>query len=336
MTCLLWPGTRWLDDNAVEREVLGGRAAGVFVPDVNDVTTDQWRRCDGMMARADPLAVIRPKDVPDCKIIVTPKVGYDNFDLGVWGNAGVPVCNVPDYGTEDVADHALGLLLALVRGVGRYEQALRADPVVGWKPTEQPLAKRLRGAQMGIVGLGRIGTAMALRCKAFGMDVGFYDPYRDNGVDLALGVRRYASLAALFGAADFVSLHLPLTAETRNLINAEVLATARPGLVLVNAARGEVLDLEALAGALKNGSVGGAGLDVLPEEPLNPAEPLLAAWRRQEAWLEHRLLVTPHAGFYTPESMRDMRSKGIEVALRYLAGGRLENCVNEAFLTSRR
>ena len=189
---------------------------------------------------------------------------------------------------------------------------------------------------MGIVGLGRIGTAMALRCKAFGMDVGFYDPYRDNGVDLALGVRRYASLAALFGAADFVSLHLPLTAETRNLINAEVLATARPGLVLVNAARGEVLDLEALAGALKNGSVGGAGLDVLPEEPLNPAEPLLAAWRRQEAWLEHRLLVTPHAGFYTPESMRDMRSKGIEVALRYLAGGRLENCVNEAFLTSRR
>jgi len=184
--------------------------------------------------------------------------------------------------------------------------------------------------------LGRIGTAMTLRCKAFGMDVCFYDPYKSNGSDLALGIRRADSLEELFAESDVVSIHVPLTAETRNMIDAAVLAAAKPGLVLINAARGEVVDIDALYDALKSDRIGGAGLDVLPEEPADPDRPLIAAWASGEEWIADRVIVTPHAAFYTPQSLYDMRTRGITVALKYLRTGRLENCVNQEFLAEAR
>lgn len=266
-----------------------------------------------------------------CRIAVRSGVGFDNLDLEGFGRLGVPVCNVPDYGTTEVADHALALMLALTRGTASYDEALRSR-ADGWDFAVAPLIRRHRGATFGVVGLGRIGLAAARRAAGFDMRVLFYDPYLSNGVELSTGYDRVHSLAALFAESDIVSIHAPLNEETRGMIDAAVLAAARPGLVLVNTARGPIVDLDALEAALRSGGVAGAGLDVLPKEPADPGHPLIDAWRRREAWLDGRLVLTPHAAFYSPASMRDLRLKSIEVAVAWLRDGRLTNCVNRAHL----
>ena len=335
MLKLLWPALRWKDDYAFEREAVGNVAEAVLVEGVEKVTDEQWATADGILSRVDPLEVDDMGKLQRCRIFITPKVGFDNIDLKKYGALGIPVCNVPDYGTQDVADHAMGLLLSLLKGINRYDAVLRAAPS-SWQQTDNPYAIRLSAARLGIVGLGRIGTAMALRCKAFGMKVSFYDPYQPNGVDLALNIGRFDSLEDLFAECDAVSLHVPLTDETRDFVNADLLSGARRGLVLINAARGEILDIDALYDALRDGVVGAAGLDVLPEEPLNMQCALVRAWLGGEDWIRHRVLLTPHSAFYTPQSAYDMRVNGIKVALKYLTTGRLENCVNEPWLQHRR
>ena len=329
---LLWPQMRWPDDYQWERETAGKGAKCVFVKRLPEVSEAQWAAADALISIDDPLEEARLPLLKNCRILVTPKVGYDNIDLAKWGRAGIPVCNVPDYGTQDVADHAMGLLLSLLKGIGRYSSRLQASPQGAWNPLDHPLALRLSVAKLGLVGLGRIGTAMTLRAKAFGMAVTFYDPYKSNGSELALNIARTESLEELFAESDIVSLHAPLTDETRGLVDAALLAKAKRGLVLINTARGEIVDLDALHDALESGRVAGAGLDVLPEEPANPQRKLIAAWQSNEDWLRDRLLVTPHSAFYTPQSVFDMRTKGVTVALKYLRTGALDNCVNEQFL----
>ncbi|MEM7259262.1 MAG: NAD(P)-dependent oxidoreductase, partial [Pseudomonadota bacterium] len=186
----------------------------------------------------------------------------------------------------------------------------------------------------GVAGLGRIGTATALRAKAFGMRVICFDPYIENGCELALGIERVATLKELFSQSDVISLHVPLTQETRNLISHEVLTHSKPGLILVNTARGPVVDLDALYDALKNNQIQAAGLDVLSTEPADPDHPLISAWSNDEAWIDHRLIITPHSAFCTPESMHDMRYKAGRVAIEYLAHDRLQNCVNRHFFNA--
>jgi phosphoglycerate dehydrogenase-like enzyme len=164
------------------------------------------------------------------------------------------------------------------------------------------------------------------------MQVSFYDPYVSNGADLALNINRVESLEALFAESDIVSLHAPLSEETRDMVNADVLAHAKQGLVLINAARGEIVDLDALYDSMLSDQVGGVGLDVMPEEPLNLERKLIRAWQGEDEWIRDRLLITPHSAFYTPQSLYDMRTKGITVALKYLRTGKLENCVNQEYL----
>ncbi len=329
---LLWPMIRWPDDYLIERDTAGDDVRCVFVNKPADVTNKQWAAADALICTEDPLTEDELGKISHCRIFIVPKVGFDNIDLEKYGKVGIPVCHVPDYGTQDVADHAMGLLLCLMKGINRYDTRLREEPVANWNPMDHPLALRLSEAKLGILGLGRIGTAMALRAKAFGMEVTFYDPYRVNGSDLALGIKRTESPEALFAESDIVSLHAPLTAETRKMIDAAVLTHAKQGLVLVNTARGEIVDIDALYDAMKTGQIGGAGLDVLPEEPSNMNCSLIKAWHQREDWLRDRLLITPHSAFYTPQSLYDMRTKGIPVALKYLRTGRLENCVNNEFL----
>jgi len=332
---LLWPAARWGDDNEPEREFAGSDVECLFSKRPSDVTDDMWAQADALISTPDPLNEERLAKVSNCRIFVTPKVGFDNIDLELYGRAGIPVCNVPDYGTQDVADHAMAMMLSLMKGINRWDSRMRVTPTE-WQQTDNPLALRLSVAKVGLVGLGRIGTAMALRCKAFGMEVSFYDPHVSNGSDLALNIRRVDSLEALFAESDVISLHAPLSEETRNLVSADLLAHAKPGMVLINAARGEILDIDALHDAMKAGQIGGAGLDVMPEEPCNMERKLLQAWHQEEDWIKDRLLITPHSAFYTPQSLYDMRTKGITVALKYLRTGKLENCVNEAFLEERR
>lgn len=273
-----------------------------------------------------------PTAFPRARIAVRSGVGFDNIDTSGWGARKIPACNVPDYGTTEVADHAIGLMLALTRGTSAYGDAIEGEGAQGWHFSRAPLVRRHKGATFGVVGLGRIGLAAARRAAAFDMKVLFYDPHLLSGVDLSTGYERVHTLAELIGRADVVSIHTPLSDETRKLIGKAALAAAKPGLVVVNTARGPIVDLDALEAAMRAGAVAGAGLDVLPHEPGDLEHPLIAAWRRSEPWIVNRLIVTPHAAFYSPAAMRDLRLKSIEVVHAYLAEGRLTNCVNGEYL----
>lgn len=262
-----------------------------------------------------------------CKLIVRCGVGYDNVDWRLARQRGIDVCNVPDYGTEDVADTAIGMMLALARGIALYNSQLRSggDP---WSFKLAQPVRRLRGQVFGVIGIGRIGTAAALRAKALGMDVVYYDPYVPDGRDKSLGVRRAESLDELLAAAHVVSPHCPLTDETHHMIRAETIARMQPGSFLINTSRGGVVDVTAVPEAIASGQLAGAGIDVLEEEPPPDDHPLLAAWRDPQHPAHHRLIVNPHAAFYSEEGMLDMRVKGSETCRRALLGMPLRNVVN--------
>jgi phosphoglycerate dehydrogenase-like enzyme len=170
-----------------------------------------------------------------CRGIVRCGVGYDNVDLHAAGQRGIVVCNVPDYGAEEVADHALMLLLAVARRLLAADRALRSGV---WDTTVVFGAPRLRGRTLGLVGCGRIGTALALRAKALGMRVVAYDPYKPDGIEKALGIERCHRLDELLPRAEFLSLHCPLTRETRHMVNDRTLALLPPGAYVINTARG--------------------------------------------------------------------------------------------------
>lgn len=294
-----------------------------------------WQRCDAMIVWHGMTIDRRVVDrLESCRIVVRAGIGCDNIDADACAERGIPVCNCPDYGTTDVADHALGMILALTRGLAFHDHALRQAPADAWQFDAAPLVRRLRGAVLGIVGLGRIGTAVARRAQALDMEVHFHDPYVPDGQELALGVSRCRSLEQLLEAADVVSLHAPLTAETREIIGANALAAMRDGTILVNTARGALVDVDAVHAALDSGRLGGAALDVLPDEPPDPGHPLVRAWSEREQSLAGRLLLTPHAAFYTREGMRDLRHKPVHTACAYLLDGRLANCVNRPQLAA--
>lgn len=262
-----------------------------------------------------------------CKLIVRCGVGVDNVDRVAARERGIAVANVPDYGTEEVADSAIGLMLSLARGISVMNSRLR-EGIGPWSYTQAAPLYRLRGRVFGIVGLGRIGTATALRAKAFGMNVVFHDPYKPDGYDKALGVRRVESLRELLTASDVVSLHCPLTEETRHLINPMTLAQMKPGAYLVNTARGAVVRTADIPEAIASGRLAGAAIDVLEQEPPSPDDPLLKAWRDPAHPAYHRVLVNPHLAFYSQEGLMDMRIKGSEACRRALLGEPLRNVVN--------
>jgi lactate dehydrogenase-like 2-hydroxyacid dehydrogenase len=277
-----------------------------------------------------------PGDYPKALAVVRSGVGFDGLDLAAWGRQGVAVFNVPDYGTSEVADHAIALMLALTRGIATYHEAIRSDPAKGWSHTAAPAVRRLRDTVFGVVGLGRIGLAAANRARAFGMQIAFHDPNLASGMEIAVGARRCSSLEDLMAISDVLSVHAPASAETQGLIGEAAFAHAKPGVVIINTARGSIVDLDALYEALKSGRVAAAGLDVLPKEPADASQRLIAAWRNREPWIDGRLTLSPHAAFYSPASLRDMRTKSIETALRHLRTGDLANCVNKEFLAKRR
>jgi lactate dehydrogenase-like 2-hydroxyacid dehydrogenase len=295
-----------------------------------------WESCDAVIVRFVPIDAAAVPRLKRTRVVVRNGVGFDIVDLKACGEAGIAVCNVPDYGTTEVADTAIALMLSFARGTAAYDAALRAGLKEGWTHAHNVTARRLRGACFGVIGLGRIGTASALRARAFGMQVAFLDPFLPNGAELAFGFTRARTLTELLGISDVVTLHAPLTAETRAMIDASAVAAMKPGAYLINTARGPICDTAALLEGLKSGRLAGVGLDVLPNEPATLADPLVAAWQANEPWIRGRVLLSPHAAFYSPDALGDLRRKAIETAYYYLRDGTLANCVNAEYLQRRR
>jgi D-3-phosphoglycerate dehydrogenase/C-terminal binding protein len=264
-----------------------------------------------------------------CRAIVRCGVGYDNVDLAAAGAKGIYVCNVPDYGTEEVADHAMALMLACARGLPLTEKGLRKT-LAPWNFLAASPLRRLAGATLGIIGLGRIGTAVALRAKGFRLKIVACDPYLPDGYDKALGVTMLP-LNELMAVSDIVSVHTPLTPETTQIVGAAQLAKMKPYGILINTARGKCVDVQAVAESLRDGKIGGAGLDVLPDEPPAKDDPIVRLWQQDDSPVN--LIVTPHNAFYTEQSREEMRTKAAMEVRRVLIGEKPRNAVNREFLS---
>ena len=291
----------------------------------NDISDDIWKQSHGILAfhLMDYNSELLSK-LENCQIIVRLGVGYDNIDLAEANQRNIAVCNVPDYGTEEVADHALGLLLSLVRSIPSYQQAIKNK---NWNRNDN-ITFRLSGKTFGIIGLGRIGTAVAIRCKAFGMNVVFYDPYLDDGYDKALGITRADTLEDLLTQCDIISIHTPSTDETRGMVGSDFLGKVKDSCILINTARGDIINLNELYKSMKSGKVRACGLDVLTIEGHSNEQELVIDYENNAEWLEDRLIITPHVAYYSAEAYIELRYKAAKQIRDAIEGQVIRNCVN--------
>ena len=331
---IVLPDSVFADDHAPERDAAGGLDLVIgHAATAAELDMAALAAADAIVVqhRVSYDAAIAAQ-ARKCRILVRAGVGLDNVDVAAWSEHGIPVCNVPDYGISEIADHTVGLMLALARGLATYHRRVEAEPTAPWLPFPlPPTVRRLRGARLLIVGLGAIGRAVAQRAQALEMRVAYVDP---RAID-APGLERAEDLDMALPEADVVSLHVPLGAATRHLIDGSRIARMKPGVLLLNTARGGVVDSRALYEGLRSSRIGGAGLDVWEPEPPAADDPLFRALAADEDWLRGRLLVTPHVASISAASIRDMRRKGVATACDYLIDGALRNCVNRDALPLR-
>ena len=314
----------------IEKNILGD---GFEVITKNAKISDEiddaiWKTADAILAWHD-LSYDKKliSKLLNCKIIVRVGVGFDNVDLTAATKAGIIVSNVPDYGTNDVADHSMALLLGLTRQIYNYHH--KVFNTVSWNWDIGIDLRRLRTLTLGIIGCGRIGTAMIIRAKSFGLNTIFYDPYVARGYEKSLQVKRLTNLYELLSVSDIISFHVPLNNETLYMADDDFFSNLKHGCTIINTSRGQVIKLDSLYNAMKNGIVSKVGLDVIEKEPIDLNHPLFNAVSKSEDWIDGRVLITPHCAFYCNESYIEMREKAAHEVKRVLNGKKPLNKVNK-------
>jgi D-3-phosphoglycerate dehydrogenase len=276
---------------------------------------DACRGATALLVTAAPITRAVLEALPEVRIVVTASVGVDHIDLDAARDGGIWVCNTPDAATEEVAIHAFAMMLALVRQLPAWDRHVRSG---GWAFDAVGTLRRPSLMTLGVLGLGRIGRRLAeLARPAFGRILA-YDPYL-AAEEWPAGIAR-SDLDEVFASADALSLHLPLTSETRQLVNARRLGSMKRHSYLVNVARGDLVDTSALLQALDEGRLAGAALDVLPTEPPDRGDPLLR---------HPRVLLSPHAAFYSDEAMRQYFVKQAQDVIAWRETGKPINVIVE-------
>ena len=309
------------DDLSIERDALG--------PDIELVDNREYQgeehlitlvgEADAILSQGAPIGAAVLEAAPRCQVVIRYGVGVDNVDLDAAAKMGIPVCNVPDYGTDEVADQTLTLMLALLRRLPEQVDFVRGG---GWGYEELRPIRRLSTLTLGIYGFGRIARAVARRAQGFGFPVIATDPYIPDSVFDEAGVERVTS-EGLLSRADVLALHMPLTEETYHLVDTAALAQMKRGAFLVNTARGGLVDTDALLDALDSGQIAGAAVDVLETEPMPADHPL---------WKRNRVIITPHLAWYSEESLVRLRQAVAEEARRVLEGNPPKNPVNADYV----
>ena len=266
------------------------------------------RRADALMVTIQEVDGDLIRSLDNCKHIARVGTGLDAIDIPAATECGMWVTYVPDYSIDEVSTHAIALMLNHARRLRQMVDSVKAGAWYDAARIEP--APRLKGQVLGVVGLGRIGGEVAAKARGLGLSVIAYDPFvtADNAADSAIEL---VDLAALLARADYISLHTPLTESSRHIIDAAALDKMKPTAYLINTARGELIDDEALLAAVKAGGIAGAALDVLRVEPPPADFPLLQ---------DERILITPHGAWYSEASKLDVRRKAIEDVIRVLKG----------------
>jgi D-3-phosphoglycerate dehydrogenase len=298
---------------APEREILAGRVElAVHQENREERLVDICREADGVITQYGVFTRGVLAALPRCRVIARYGVGVDTVDLAAATEHGIVVANVPDYGTDEVSNHAVALVLALHRRIVTYDRSVRSGR---WDFQAGAPVPRLRGLVLGVVGFGRIGRMVAEKLRPFGLRILVADPIVTAVPDWA----EHVDLDDVLARADIVTLHCPLTPETRHLIGARALALMKPSAILVNTARGGVVDTAALVDALETRRIAGAGLDVLEREPLAAGDRLAAL---------DGVVLTPHAAFYSEGSIVELKGKTAQAVLDALEGRRPASVVN--------
>ncbi len=256
-----------------------------------------------------------------CRCIVRLGIGYDSVDVTAATERGILVCNVPTYCVDDVADHALALLLDSVRHITRQDRWIRAGR---WDRTGARPARRMKGCTLGLIAFGNIARALAERVSGFGMTLLAYDPYLDAETIARHGAQK-VGLDELLERSDFISVHCPLTDETYHLLSTREFNLMKDGVFIVNTSRGPVIDESALVEALRSGKVWGVGLDVFEHEPL-PLDSPLRDW--------DNVTLTPHVGASSEESTTDLYRAGCQIIIDVYNGRWPKNVVNPEVITT--
>jgi len=301
-----------------EHAVLDPIGAELILADCDndpDRMADAVTHADGVFVRISdcPRSVVEA--MANCRVIVRYGVGYDNVDVQAASERGIKVANVPDYGVEEVSDHAVALLLAVNRQIAVRDSALRNGI---WDQGTMAPVHRIRGSVLGVVGFGRIARAFVRKMAGFDLSrVLVFDPFVQDWP----GDVEPAELETIWRQADYISLHSPLTETTRHMVDRESLSLMKPGAVLINSSRGGLIDDDALAEALSSGRLRGAGLDVFESEPPSPDHPLMGL---------SNVVLSDHFAWYSVESLADLKRKAAEEVRRVLEGGDPVNWVNRA------
>lgn len=257
-----------------------------------------------------------------CKMIIRYGIGYDNVDLEAAGKKGIYVCNAPSYGTYDVAEHTMALLLSVCKHIPLADKCARTGQ---WKADRVGKVRRLTGKTLGLIGFGRIARTVAARARAFEMDLLVYDPYV-SAEDAAAAGAKLVDFPVLLESSDYITLHSPLTDETRHMMGMPQFKLMKKDAVLINTGRGGLVNENELIFALLSGEIAGAGLDVFEEEPLSPSSKLLQM---------ENVVLTPHVAWNSFEGVDDLHKEVTDNVLRVLRGEIPINIVNQKFLTRR-
>ncbi|MGB3701892.1 MAG: D-glycerate dehydrogenase [Anaerolineales bacterium] len=303
-------------------KLLENRCRMILGPPEGDHLTEQLESCLPNAEGLFTLLTIKVDDhllsrAPKLKVVSNMAVGFDNIDVEACSRRGIPVGNTPGVLTDGTADLTMAIMLAAARNLFEANLDARQGRWTTWSPTGW-LGRDLKGATLGIVGLGQIGTAVARRAVGFGMNIVFFDPHPNADLAKELGAQ-HVEFQKLLHVADFVSLHIPLTPKTRHLINVSALKMMKPTALLINTSRGPIVDQDALFQALKHNWIGGAALDVTDPEPLPP---------NHELYSLSNCLIVPHIGSATWNTRRSMAERACENLLAGLDGRVLPYCVN--------
>ena len=296
------------DDLDLERETLGPDVELVDGEAADEPLEALVADADGLIVMYDEIDGALIDSMDDCVVISRTGIGVDNVDVSAATERGIYVTNVPDYCIPEVSDHVMALMLALQRKIVDYADDTRAGE---WDVMAGRQMHRLEGQTIGLVAFGNIARAVAGKAAAFGMDVIAHDPYLEPADVRDGGAEPVESLDDLLAEADVVSVHTPLTPETRGMIGTEAFETMKDGAFVINAARGGIIDEAALAAAIESGDVAGAGIDTLESEPPEPDNPLVT---------DDRVILTPHAAWNSAESMLELREKAARNVREALEG----------------
>ncbi|WP_159792358.1 C-terminal binding protein [Puerhibacterium puerhi] len=308
------------DHDAFDAEIAVARAAGVELRLAQARTRDELLEvaadADGLVVQYADITAEVLDGLPRLRVVSRYGVGVDSVDLAAAAARGVAVCNVPDYGTEAVSDHAIALALTASRGIARLDRGVRAGrfELEAVRPVGQ-----VRGSTFAVLGLGRIGQATAAKARGLGYEVLGHDVMAPEGATEWHGVP-LASFEDVLRRADVLSLHTPLTDATHHLLGERELALLKPTAVLVNTSRGGVVDTDALVAALAGGRLRAAGIDVHEQEPVPTGHPLTR--------LEN-VVLTPHLAWYTEESYAELKRRTVQNAVDVIAGRGSANLVTE-------